>query len=343
MNEQAATNLTGLFPQAHLDQMRVDARDPSTRPILWTFDGGAWNRDSAESAFVARQLESIRQGLYKVEFPELKGSRLCSASTEDDTGAEFVTFTITEGFGQVLVSRDMSGATPMVEVKTLQQSTGIFSLRLGYAYSHQEARAALMARRPLITDKAMEVRAQMERKLDDIIFQGESTVGLKGLINQSGTLTYSTPIGIAGSKGFATKSADEVLLDLNAAPNAIVSNSLEILRPNTALFPTTVWLELGARRVGDGTSEQISSYWKRTVQNITTVETTFKLETAGGSSSRRIVFYENAANRVEYALPQPFEQFAPQVDGLMVTTISHMRTAGVILKQPKSMSYADNV
>lgn len=338
-------SLVGVFPQEELNRMRADAAsyNPSTvLPGPWRFDNTG-HFDAGESAFVARQLESMRPGVYKVEFPELKFGRLCSANTEDDTGAEQITFTIVNQVGQVLVSRDMSTATPMVEVLTSQQSTGIFSLRLGYQYSIQEARAAINARRPLITDKAMAVREIMERKLDDIIAVGEPTVGLKGLLNQSAALTYTTPNGVAGAKTFASKSPDEVLADLNNAPNQIVSNSKEIEIPNTAIFPTSVWLALGGRRIGDGTSEQISTYWQRTVQNIKTIETTYKAETAGTSSSGRITFYRNDPRRVEYALPQPFEQFAPQTKDMMVVTNCHMRTAGVILKLPQSMIYLDSI
>lgn len=342
MNE-TNTSLTGVFPQAELDQMRLDSREASTRPLQWYFDSEGFRKDSNESAFVARQLESIRTGVYKIQYPENKFGRLVPANTEDDTGAEFTTFTIMDGAGQVLVSKDMSTATPMVNIKVSQQSTGIFSLRLGYQYSQQEARAAMFAKRPLLADQAMYTREIMERKLDDIIAQGETTVGLKGLLNQTSQLAFTPVNGQGGLTTFVSKSADEVLADLNNAPNKIVSNSSEIEIPNTAVFPTSIWLALGGRRVGDGTSEQISTYWKRTVQNITTVETTFKAETLGAGSTPRITFYRNDPTRIEYSLPQAFEQFAPQAKDLMIVTTCHMRTGGVILKLPKSLLYLDAV
>src|SRR4051812_37717327 len=176
-----------VFPQAHLDQMRMDARSHDyhrpLRDVTWHFDG-QWNGDAAESGFVARQLESLRLGVYKIEFPELIGTQLVSTNTEDDTGAEFITFTIVNEVGEVKVSRDMAGDTPMVELFSSQTSAPIFSMRLGYQFSLQEARAAIKERKPLIADKAMACRENMERKLDEIIFIGEKTIGCLGVLNQ---------------------------------------------------------------------------------------------------------------------------------------------------------------
>lgn len=338
--------ITGIFPQGELDQMRQDAADhglPTARAPMWDFTGDQGHFDAEFSAFVARQLESVRAGVYKIEYPELKFGRLCSANTEDDTGSEGITFTIVDSTAQVLVSRDMTTQTPMVELKTSQQTAGIVSLRLGYQYSIQEARASVFARRPISADKAMAVRENMERKLDDIIAVGDTTANLKGLLNQSSVLTYTPTVGVGGGTSFASKTADEVIIDLNAAPNQIVSSSKEIEVPDTVIFPTSVWLGLSGRRVGDGTSEMISTYYKRTVQNITKFETTYKSETLGASGTPRIMFYKNDPRRVEYALPQPFEQFAPQVRGMMVVTECHMRTAGVLYKLPQSAIYLDRV
>lgn len=333
-----------IFPQAHLDQMRMDARSfEMARPpqdVSWRFDG-MWNGDAAESAFVARQLESLRPGVYKIEFPELIGSQLCSINTEDDTGAEFITFTVVNQVGQVLVSRDMTAATPMVQVLTSQSSVPIFSMRLGYQYSLQEARAAILAKRPLVADQAMACREDMERKLDDIIFVGESTIGCLGLLNQSAASTYTPIVGQSGLFTFASKSADEVLKDLNGAPSQVVSTTKEIERPDTALFPTTISEYLTATRVGDGTSQSIMNYWMANTKHIKKVFSTYKSETSGTSSTPRTVFYRNDSTRLEYAVPQPFEQLPPQANGLMVTTVTHLRTAGVILKRPGSMIYLD--
>lgn len=351
MDPQNQNPTKAVFPQAYLDQMTQDARawNPSRLPqVSWRFDGNG-NFDSAESAFVARQLESMRPGVYKVEYPTLKGATLVSSNSEDDPGCEFVTITIVNQVGQVLVSRDMSTATPMVEVFTSQQSTPVYSMRIGYQYSLQEARNAIMAKRPLIADKAMACREQMERKLDDIIFVGETTMGLKGLLNQSGALIYTPINGLKGTTLFADKTPDEVMKDLNGAPSQIVSASLEVEVPDTAVFTTATLEYLGSTRVGDGTSQQILGYWKSTTPHIKRVESSYKGNTLGASGTSnpvvsgvtRSVFYKNDPVKIEYSIPQPFEQLPPQAKDFNVVTNCHMRTAGVMLKYPNSMIYLD--
>lgn len=333
---------TPMFPQDRLDEMKAAARDhnPASLPqTQWRLDGGQF--DANESAFVARQLEYMRPGVFAVEYPELKGDRLVPTNTEVDTGAEIYTITITDQVGEVKVSRDLSGVTPMVEVKTSQQSIPVYSMRLGYQYSIQEARAAMFARVALIPRKAMATREQMARKLDDMTFVGDTAAGVKGLLNQSSPTVATIATGSGGSKLWTLKTADEILADLNAVPTAVVTASKEIEIPDTMVLPLSSLEYIGGRRVGDGTTESILSYFKRTTAHIRTVEGTYKAETAGSASATRMTVYKRDPVKIELIVPQVFEQFQPQADGTMVTTICHMRTAGVALYFPGSMQYAD--
>lgn len=335
------------FPQVHLDKMIEAARTfDALRPgsHQWRFDGVS-NFDAAESVFTARQLEYMRPGIYMVEFPELKAKRLIPFNTSIPTGAETYLAQRMEQVGKPKVSRDYGTDTPMVNVKTTEVSMGFFAMRLGYTYSLQEARNAIYARRPLNQAKAIAVKEEMERELDSIAFLGNEEMAVKGLLNQSGTLTYATPAtGAGGAKTFDSKDSDAVLLDLNSATYKVVTDSKEIEIPNTMLLPVTTYTLISSRRIGDGTSSTILRYYIDNQPHIKTVESTYKLEShATDWTGKRGVVYRRDPNRLEMVVPQPFEQLPPIAKGFVVETLCHMRTGGLNVMRPKSILYFDEI
>ncbi len=341
------SKIQGQIPQVHHDAMRASAKACDGGRVKdgepqWRFDNS--HLDAAESFFVARQLEFLRPGIYAVEYPALKAQRLIPYNMGVDTGAEQFTATIVDQVGEVKVSRDQASNTPMVELLTRQVSTTIYSLRLGYQYSQQEARAAMFARVPLIPQKAIRTREQMERKLDDIAFLGESVTGITGLLTTSGTDTYTTPAtGAGASKTWDSKASDDVLLDLNSAPNQVIVNTKEIEVPNTMVMPISSKTLISNRRVGDGTSMTILTYFLTNQEYIKEVEATYKAESNTAWTGKRCVAYVKDPTRLEMIVPQPFEQLPPQAEGFMVTTLCHMRTAGLAVYLPKSLIYMDGI
>lgn len=337
---------TAMFPQVRLDQMteaahHFDIANPPSN-LLWRLDSA--NLDGVEGAFVARQLEYMRPGLFEVQYPGLKGQMLVPTNTTVSAGAEQITITIVDQVGEVKPVHASGSDIPSVEVKTFQKSMNFYTFALSYAYTQQEARAAIFSRMPLLPRKAMATRDQMARKMDDITFTGDTITGLKGLINQTGTDTYTVPTtGAGASATWESKDSDAILLDLNQAPAQIVTNTKEVWVPDTMLLPLSSYQFIAGKRVGDGTSETILSYFMRTTAHIRQVESSYKVETAGGSSTKRMTVYKKDPTVLEHYISMMFEQLPPQAVALEVRTICQMRTAGVAVYEPKAMLYADGI
>lgn len=332
------------IPQQHLDAMRTAARgeDPVKSPPAYRLD--ALHCDAAESFFVARQLEFMRPGIYAVQYPALKAQRMIPFNMGVDSGAAAYTATVVDQVGQVKVAANMAGDTPMVELSTTQVSCNIFNLTLGYQFSVQEAQEAMFAKVPLQAQKALRTREQMERKLDDIAFLGEATTGMVGLLNIGSTDTYTVPTtGANAGTSWKSKASDDVLADLNGAPNQVIVNTKEIEIPDAMVLPLSAKTLISNRRVGDGTSSTILKYFLDNQEFIKEVEGTYKAETAGGSSATRGVAYVKDPTRLEMVVPLPFTQLPPEARGFMVTTLCRMRTAGVACYLPKSVIYFDAI
>lgn len=339
-----------LFPQAHQDAMEDFAHSFAASPGAQTFneirlDAAHW--DGNEAMFTARMLEYIRPGVMEVEFPELKGQLLVPIDTSPSPGASSWTVNQLNQAGATYISTDLEYEIPMADAKMTTSTVPFFSLRNGYSYSQQEARAAIMAGIPLIPYKAMFAREQLTRAFDAILFVGSTTAGgaggVKGLLNQSSALTYTTPTGAGGSALWDNKSPDEILVDLNGAPNQIVTNSLEVEVPDTMVLPLSARNLIAGRRVGDGTSMNVMQYFLANTAFVQQIIATHKSETIGSGSTRRMCVYKRSNQKLCAPTSVPFEQSAPQVMGLEVRTYCHIRTAGVVLMLPGSMIYADGI
>lgn len=336
------------FPREYLHAMedhaaRFDKRTPGAFPKRFRFDRDP-NFDSAEGIFLARQLEFIRPGLYKVVYPDLKAREYMPFDMTVNSGAEQHTVRSVDRAGEVKVTKQLAGNVPMLKLNTREASTSIFSLVLGYEYTIQDARAAIMANLPLSAMLAEATKEEMERKLDDIAFVGDVPSGVLGILTQSAASTYTTPTtGTGGSASWDSKGPDQILLDLNGAPNQVVSATNEKEIPDTWLLPTTRLNLIRSVRVGDGTNSTILAFYLGNQEMIKKVVSTIKGETAGSGSSKRGTCYRNDPSKLAVVVPQPFEQMQPVTADFSVRTACHMRTAGLELYAGGSMIYADNI
>ncbi|WP_157128353.1 encapsulin [Levilactobacillus brevis] len=74
----------------------------------------------------------------------------------------------------------------MVDEDVKRAYQPIYTIAAGIHFTYQEVFAAQMAGQPLQTDKAETVRRAISEKENDIIFNGESKVGITGLTNLEG-------------------------------------------------------------------------------------------------------------------------------------------------------------
>src|SRR5688500_4524033 len=133
MSEQLTS---GIFPQARLDEMTKAAKEFDPRnPPKTEFEIRSPHFDASESAFVARQLEYMRPGIFEAKYPALKGKTLVPVNSSMDSGAEQFTITIVDQVGEVKVVKDFSKDLSRVELTTTQKSMGVFSMGISYGYT----------------------------------------------------------------------------------------------------------------------------------------------------------------------------------------------------------------
>ncbi len=299
--------------------------------------------DAPSALFFARQLEYIRPKIFEKKFPEFKARKFLPINNEVNSGAETITVRSMEEFGAAKLASALSGAAPRVDLAATESSQHFRSITAAYGWSIQEARAAMMAGLPLDMKKANAARKVIEQKIDEVLLVGDTAMGLTGLFNLSGTMTYSTPNGALGSKAWTSKTPLEVVKDLSTMVIQMAEDSKDQEIPDSLLLPIQRLAYIKNTKMGDGESVSILNHFLANNPNISYVDSSWRLTTAGGSSSNRAVLYRRDPEALEGLISQEFEQLPPQFLNYEVLTNCHARVGGVGLYLPNSVMYADNI
>jgi hypothetical protein len=84
-------------------------------------------------------------------------------------------------------------------------------------------------------------------------------------------------------------------------------------------------------------------FFLRNSPYITSVEPWDKLTGAGAGPTNRMMVYRRDPDALQLVIPQEFESFPPEQEGLNSVIACHARTAGVQCYYPMSILYADGI
>ena len=326
------------------------AKDPVLiRKYMADFRAQGERVDANETALFLRSLTEISTKTWDTMFPELKARLLIPVSHEVPTGAEYHALQAFDPTGQAAVIDDYSKDFPAVQIRAGEKIIGIKSLGASYKYSIQDIRNADFARRPLDAKRAMFARESIERKLEDVAASGVvlgTTKVLSGLVN-NGDVAITTVTN--GSWNSLVYSADgvnsgKILADMHQMANYPFTHTSTIFgNPDTMLLPTGAFAQINSQRMSQYDSKTILQAFLDSSTIIKSVDWWLPLNTASATSGERAMVYRRDPNYVALQIPQEFEQFPPQVQGMEWTVPCHMRTAGVEVYRPGVMAYFDNV
>lgn len=301
------------------------------------------NLDAAENVFFERQLEQVRAQTYDVKYAQLKARMLIPVDNSVDPGAETVKYEQFDMVGQAKIINSYADDLPRADVKAKEFRQPIKGIGSAYGFSVQEIRAAKFAGKPLEQRKANAARRAVEQKIDAIGATGDSDNGLLGLFNQPNALVYTVPNGGSGFATFAKKTPDEILADLNGVTNLIVTTTKEIEVPDTLILPVDQYSHIASTPRSANSDTTILDYFLKNNPYIQAVEPWAKLSGAGSGGTDRMVAYRRDPDALMLVIPQEFEQFPPQPEGLEFEIPCHARCGGVQVYYPLSICYGDGI
>lgn len=296
--------------------------------------------DADETNMLAQQLEQMRTRVYEAAYPELKARKFIPVSNEVDPGAETFSFEVSDYAGEAKIISNYADDLPTVETKAEKVTHGIVSVGDAYVYSIQDLRRAAFSGKPLSARKAISARRVWERKLDEIAAEGAPNHGIAtGFLND--TNVAITALAAAGT--WSTKTAAQMLADLNALSASVITASKELYAPDTLLLPTAQYLLANHTRMSADNPESVLSAFLRSNPWIREVDMWNKLSGAGAGGLHRAVAYAKDPEVLELQVPQEFEVLPPQPKNLAFQVLCHGRTAGTTVTRPLGVKYMDGI
>jgi hypothetical protein len=196
--------------------------------------------------------------------------------------------------------------------------TTVSMAAIGYGYNLEELGTAQLLGMNLSADKASAARRVAEEKIDAVAFAGDATKGFTGLVNASSPTATTAPAdGTASATTFVSKTPDQILRDINGQLTGIFTGTLGAEIADTLLLPYSVLLDLSTRRIDTVNQTTIlewiekNNIYTRTTGQPLTIRGVFGyLDTAGASSTKRMVAYRRSPEVLKMHMPMPF-QFLP--------------------------------
>lgn len=300
--------------------------------------------DAQETIFFERELEKIKSKTFDKKYPELKIRRLVPVNSDVDPGADTITYWQYDSVGMAKIVESYAKDFPRVDVTKKQFSSVVRSLGASYGYSIQEIRKAKMAGTPLEQRRANTARKAVMQTEDEIGAKGDVKSGLQGLFTNANTTEYVLPADGAGAlKTFASKTPAQILRDMNGMVNTPVdiTNGVEIV--DTLLLPIAQYTLISSTARSDNSDTTILQYFMKNNPFIRNVDHYHKLKGLGAGGTDKMFAYRRDPDVLTLEIPQDFEQFPPQEDGMEFVVYCHERFGGVIIYYPLATIFADGL
>ena len=299
--------------------------------------------DAAEQVFFGEQLALIKGRTYDVQHKALKALTLLPVSTEQDPGAEHITWRSFDKVGVAKLVADYANDYPRVDIGGEEHISPIKEIGASYGYSVKEIRRAQKAGVSLDAKKAEACRRAIDEKQDSIAWKGDAKGKLPGFFNHPGITEYVAANGAKGSKTWASKTDDEIVADFAGIITAAPESTNGIEQPDTVILPLSLYNKLQNTPYGSSKSKTIMSFIRESYPQITRIDWVQDLVSAGAGGTSRVMAYARDPLKVEVQIPQRFEQMTPQLTGKVYEIICSQATGGTLVYYPMSVVFCDGL
>lgn len=306
------------------------------------------NLDADTGIFFTRELEMIKTRSYDVLYPELLARRLFPLDTTTDTGAKTVTYRSWDHVGMAKLIHEYSDDLPNIEVSAKEFTRKIYGEGIAFGYSIQDIRNSRMANKPLEQRKANAARRQLLQLENQLAWDGEDASDIPGFLNNP-NFNVTTPVdGAGGTTDWAGKTPDEIIKDVSNMTSDIRDTSNGVESPTSLLVPESQYTLITTTPRSTQSDTTIADFIIASNPFIQEIVPVYNLKgkapvSAAYDSEDMAILYDRSPEKLWLETPQDVEFLAAQEKGMMFEIPGHMRTAGVIVAYPKSVSQLNGI
>jgi hypothetical protein len=301
--------------------------------------------DAIATAFFQRQLEYIKSKTYDTKYKNLKAKLYLPTDSSAPSGTPTITYRSYSAAGHAKIISDYAHDFPRVDIYGVENTIKVHSIGDSYGYSIKEIRRAQIAGTNLNSRRADIAKRAIEEKIDDIAWNGDTKSNIQGFLDYPGISEYTVPVGASTTTTWASKTPDEIILDLTGMVNGVNVPTKGKENVNQILLPRTQYNQINNTRMTD-TNMTILMYFKNNNPGIA-VDVLDLLDGAGDptgvDSDDRMMAYVKDPNNLTLELPQPFEQIEADKRGMEYVIPCHAEIGGVIVYYPSSVIFGDGI
>jgi hypothetical protein len=304
--------------------------------------------DQQAMGFLVNQLSFIEKEVVQIKYPDIQYSFLIPVDTSAPEWTKSVTYYSVDRTGKANWFHHMAKDIHIADVERFKNEVGIEMADIGYRYSLEEISQAIQLGINLPTEKAAAATRASEEFVDTLALRGNAEKSFPGLINYPGVTTVFAK-EITGHTTWDTKSAAQIIADVNDLLTGQYTGTLTVEIADTLLLPVNALTLLATKRL-DNTEISVLDYLQS--KNIytllsgqrLTIRGVRGLEDAGGNGSGRAVAYRRDPTVVKFHMPMPHRFLPPWQTAPLVWDIPGIfRVGGVEIRRLGAVRYMDGI
>ena len=190
----------------------------------------------------------------------------------------------------------------------------------------------------------MTARRAHDEQMNKMALKSDPVNGTNGLLDYPGITEVTLQSdGTGSSKLWKNKTADQIVRDINDMVNAVMEPTFAREVPDTLLLPIAQYNDIATRRIGEAGEKTLMKYILENSPYIKRIDWLSELKNFGAGSTDRALVGRFDEDHITLEIPQPFEQFEPQQEGMEYTIPCHSECAGTIIYYPLAFAYADGI
>ena len=310
----------------------------------------ARDADQRALAFLLNQATYIEPEVYRTQYPAFIYEQIVPIDESAPEWTKTVTYFSSDRIGEAQWFHAGAFDVPNADVARQVYETAVHMAAIGYEYNLEELNQAMRARVNLTTERASAAREAYEKKCQQVALLGSTTKGVYGLFNHPSVTVVPVADGAGGDSEWETKTAQEMLDDVNSWLILAPAATFGIEMANTLLLPWTSLQVAASRTINELSTVTVLEFiernnvYTRTTRRPLDIRGLFELETAGAGGVKRAVAYNRDPSVVKMHRPMPFQFLQADKKGPLLYQVPGIfRLGGVDWKRPASARYFDGL
>lgn len=312
-------------------------------------------RDSA-LAYYVNQLESFDRRLYEplISVSWGRDIKLRSGITMSNESTSF----IRSAFAAVGSLQNTQGNMPWVSAETTAiPGVSVNGIKLvkplrllarEISYTSVELERSQMTGQPIDVQKIDAMNMLYQMNTDQMVYVGADDVDATGLLNDAAVTVTPVADGIQGTPEWSTKTADEIVQDINSELETVWLASAYAVCPNKVLLPPAQFAYISSQKVSSAGNVSILEYIRQNCISLqingspVDIQPVKWLTGAGAAGADRMVVYTNSEQYVRFPMV-PIRRETAYYQGLRYIAPYLWAFGELEVVYPETIGYADGI